>query len=106
LLKGFTLKCNLIRRRESYNGPSNYFLHLNDNNRFLMSARSFTENGLTTYMISLDALKHEGSNKYIGKIKSNISGTMYDIWDNGIKLTKLQKGEEVRKNIGCITYVK
>ncbi|XP_042461338.1 tubby-like F-box protein 1 [Zingiber officinale] len=86
----------LIRRNKS---NSTYCLYLGltesftDKGKFLLAARQFKHGAHTEYIISLDADDlSQGSNAYMGKLRSNILGTKFKIYDsqppyNGAKVS-------------------
>ncbi|KAG6502847.1 tubby-like F-box protein 1 [Zingiber officinale] len=86
----------LIRRNKD---NSAYYLYLGltesftDKGKFLLAARQFKRGAHTEYIISLDADDlSQGNNAYMGKLRSNILGTKFKIYDsqppyNGAKVS-------------------
>jgi len=98
--------CNILRKKNGSISPDIYVVYLDKNERFLMSAKKKTATLSPNYLITTDPDNFENTKNYVGKVKSNVLGTMFDIWDNGKKITKTNNEKEVRINKGCITYVK
>ena len=71
----------------------------------MMCGQKKTSSLAPNYLISVynetDKTEH-----VIGKVKSNVLGTMFDIWDSGKKITKTNNEKEVRISKGCVTYVR
>lgn len=75
-----------------------------ENKGLLYSQNKKTNNG-SNYYISLeqkDILKN--MQKYIGKLRSNFKGTVYNIYSKGEKWMKCNDEEKVRKQLGVIYY--
>jgi len=57
-------------------------------------------------MISLDHDSFDKGSKYIvGKIRSNFVGTIFNIFDNGKNPKNTNITEEIRNQLGVVTYV-
>ncbi len=81
-------------------------VYLDKNERFFLAARNKPNTINHNYVISMDPDNFETNSKfYVGKVKSNLIGTIFDIWDNGKKITKASNDKEVRISRGCLTYV-
>ena len=91
LIKGTHLICNILRRKNSSLSGSIYSVYLDKNERFLMAARKKSNTLSPAYIITIDPDDFEKTKNYVGKVKSNILGTMFDIWDSGKKVTKVDK---------------
>ncbi|CAI9289227.1 unnamed protein product [Lactuca saligna] len=90
------LQCFIKRKRST----QTYFLFLSltqalaDDGKFLLAARKFRRTTCTDYIISLHADDmSKGSNRYIGKLRSNFLGTKFIVYDglpphDGAKMTK------------------
>ncbi|KAL4592954.1 hypothetical protein LXL04_005963 [Taraxacum kok-saghyz] len=90
------LQCFIKRKRST----QTYFLYLSltqalaDDGKFLLAARKFRRTTCTDYIISLhgDDMS-KGSNRYIGKLRSNFLGTKFIVYDglpphDGAKMMK------------------
>ncbi len=100
------LQCNIYRRKGNTTTPTSFTVHMERNERFLMAAMKKPKTLNPNYSISLSNNDFDDSSKsYIGKVKSNMMGTMFDIWDSGKKIENATSDNEVRKSRGCVTYV-
>lgn len=58
------------------------------------------------YIISLDCNQIKKSSKAtVGKVRSNYLGTMFNLYDNGKNPKKTNNKEEIRSELGVVTYV-
>ncbi|EEC79689.1 hypothetical protein OsI_20962 [Oryza sativa Indica Group] len=83
--KDFPIQCFVKRNKKK----SMFYLYLGllngtmDKGKFLMAARRFRRGPHTEYVISLDADDlSQGSNAYVGKLRSDFWGTNFKIYDN------------------------
>ncbi|XP_077251118.1 tubby like protein 7 isoform X2 [Tasmannia lanceolata] len=78
------IQCFIKRNRRN----SMFYLYLGltqiaDKGKFLLAARKFRHGSHTEYIISLDADDlSQGSNAYVGKLRSDFLGTKFTIYDN------------------------
>lgn len=80
-------------------------MYLDKNERFLIAATKKSKSVQADYWISMNPDDFESKKNYVGKIKSNVMGTMFDIWDNGVKFEKAKNNQEIRESRGVVTYV-
>ena len=75
-----------------------YTLHLSSNDRFLLTCKKRAGNKTSNYMFSLsqDNPKRD-SPQYIGKLRSNFSGTEYASYDHGENPEEFQKLGDITK---------
>ncbi|XP_063077199.1 tubby-related protein 3 [Engraulis encrasicolus] len=113
--RDMTIQCRITRdRRGMEKGiyPS-YYLHMEkeDGKRvFLMAARKRKKTTTSNYLISTDPtdLSRE-TNSYIGKLRSNVLGTRFTVYDNGVNPDKkpfIQESEKLRQELVAICYEK
>uniref|UniRef100_A0A0E0CTB1 Tubby-like F-box protein n=1 Tax=Oryza meridionalis TaxID=40149 RepID=A0A0E0CTB1_9ORYZ len=83
--KDFPIQCFVKRNKKK----SMFYLYLGllngtmDKGKFLMAARRFRRGPHTEYIISLDADDlSQGSNAYVGKLRSDFWGTNFKIYDS------------------------
>ncbi|KAL6848656.1 hypothetical protein ACP4OV_021239 [Aristida adscensionis] len=84
--KDFPMQCFIKRNKNStfclYLGLTNSLTATMDKGKFLMAARRFRRGAHTEYIISLDADDlSQGSNAYVGKLRSDFWGTNFKIYD-------------------------
>ncbi|RWW67009.1 hypothetical protein BHE74_00025571 [Ensete ventricosum] len=80
------IQCYIKRNKKN----STFYLYLGlsqtaftDKGKFLLAARRFRHGALTEYIISLDADDlSQGSNAYVGKLRSDFLGTNFTIYDS------------------------
>lgn len=87
--------------------PPVYHVYLQKNERFFLAAEKIKQSLSPNYNISINLSDFDKKSKnYIGKVKSNFYGTIFNIWDNGTKLEDIKsKNERIRQSKGCVTYV-
>ncbi|KAH7657777.1 Tub family proteins protein [Dioscorea alata] len=83
--RGHPMQCFIKRNKRT----STYYLYLSltqtfaDKGKFLLAAKRFRCGAHTEYIISLDADDlSQGSNAYMGKLRSNFLGTKFTIYDS------------------------
>ncbi|KAG2313967.1 hypothetical protein Bca52824_017089 [Brassica carinata] len=80
----FSNQCLIKRNKRT----STFYLYLaltpslTDKGKFLLAARRFRTGAYTEYIISLDADFSQGSNAYVGKLRSDFLGTNFTIYDS------------------------
>lgn len=102
--KGFWIRCNIDRIKK---GRKGYVLSLSDNGNKIMCAFKRSKNICANYMIRLD-YDFESEKKdinYIGKLKSNFFCTEYNLFDSGENPKRAKNKENIRKELGAISYV-
>ncbi|XP_078496036.1 uncharacterized protein LOC100181434 isoform X1 [Ciona intestinalis] len=92
--QGYTIKCRISRDNKGIDRHSypTYYLHYerDDGKKiFILAGRKRKRSKTSNYLISVDAtdLSRDGES-YIGKLRSNIMGTKFTVYDHGIKLGK------------------
>ncbi|KAM9837868.1 tubby protein homolog [Aulostomus maculatus] len=102
------IRCRITRDRSSFYPV--YYLHMerdDGENVFLMAARKRKKCRTSNYVISTDHsnLSRKASG-YIGKLRSNLMGTKYTVYDCGENPAKTNcKGSEaVRQELAAVSY--
>uniref|UniRef100_A0A6J0TJV7 Tubby-like protein n=1 Tax=Pogona vitticeps TaxID=103695 RepID=A0A6J0TJV7_9SAUR len=111
--QGHIIQCRITRDRKGMDKAIYpfYYLHLemeNGKKRFLMSGRKRKKSKTSNYLISLDPidLSRDGDN-FIGKVRSNVLGTRFTVFDNGINPDKkpfVPETAHLRQELAAICY--
>ncbi|XP_063093737.1 tubby-related protein 3 isoform X1 [Cavia porcellus] len=111
--RGITVKCRITRDKKGMDRGffPTYFMHLEkDDNRkiFLLAGRKRKKSKTSNYLISTDPtdLSREGES-YIGKLRSNLMGTKFTVYDHGVSPMKAQGLVEktyTRQELAAICY--
>ncbi|XP_025097825.1 tubby-related protein 3-like isoform X2 [Pomacea canaliculata] len=86
--QGHTIKCRITRDKKGVDRGifPTYYLHmeLEDNKKFLLAGRKRKKSATSNYLISTDPtdLSRTGES-YCGKLRSNLLGTHFTLFDNG-----------------------
>ena len=99
--------CNLIRNNnildKSY---PKYFLHLANNDRFILAGKKRSGNTTSNYLITCNKDNFEkDSVQSLGKLRANFMGTEFNIFDKGKNPSESRNYLEVRTQFGAILYV-
>ncbi|XP_077969606.1 protein king tubby-like isoform X3 [Styela clava] len=92
--QGYTVKCRITRDKrgvDKHAYPTYYLHYERDDGRkvFLLAGRKRKRSKTSNYLISIDATDlSRGGESYIGKLRSNVMGTKFTIYDHGIKFGK------------------
>nr|XP_020666866.1 tubby-related protein 3 isoform X2 [Pogona vitticeps] len=111
--RGITVKCRITRDKKGMDRGlfPTYYMHLErDDNRkvFLLAGRKRKKSKTSNYLISIDAtdLSREGES-FIGKLRSNLMGTKFTVYDHGVSPTKAQglvEKAHTRHEMAAICY--
>ncbi|XP_028256220.1 tubby-related protein 3 isoform X2 [Parambassis ranga] len=112
--RGTTVKCRISRDKKGMdrNLYPTYFMHLEreDGKKvFLLAGRKRKKSKTSNYLISVDAtdLSREGES-FIGKLRSNLMGTKFTVYDNGTNPCKnpgaLLEDSNTRQELAAICY--
>ncbi|KAG2455272.1 TUB protein, partial [Polypterus senegalus] len=111
--KDVTIQCRVTRDKKGVEKgmfPTYYlYLEREDGNRvFLMAGRKRKKSKTSNYLVSTDLtdLSREGAG-YIGKVRSNVLGTKFTVYDNGENRNKkpfIKEVESVRQELATICY--
>ncbi|XP_040886091.1 tubby-related protein 3 isoform X1 [Toxotes jaculatrix] len=112
--RGITVKCRITRDKKGMDRGlyPTYFMHMEreDGKRvFLLAGRKRKKSKTSNYLISVDAtdLSREGES-FIGKLRSNLMGTKFTVYDNGTNPCKnpgaLLEESNTRQELAAICY--
>ncbi|XP_029019650.1 tubby-related protein 3 isoform X2 [Betta splendens] len=112
--RGATVKCRITRDKKGMDRGlyPTYFMHMEreDGKRvFLLAGRKRKKSKTSNYLISVDAtdLSREGES-FIGKLRSNLMGTKFTVYDNGTNPCKnpgaLLEESSTRQEVAAICY--
>ncbi|KFQ97851.1 Tubby-related protein 3, partial [Nipponia nippon] len=111
--RGITVKCRITRDKKGMDRGlfPTYYMHLErDDNRktFLLAGRKRKKSKTSNYLISVDPtdLSREGES-FIGKLRSNLMGTKFTVYDHGVSPVKAQglvEKAHTRQELAAICY--
>uniref|UniRef100_A0A3Q3VY03 Tubby-like protein n=1 Tax=Mola mola TaxID=94237 RepID=A0A3Q3VY03_MOLML len=112
--RGVTVKCRISRDKKGMDRGlyPTYFMHMEreDGKRvFLLAGRKRKKSKTSNYLISVDAtdLSREGES-FIGKLRSNLMGTKFTVYDNGRNPSKnpgaLLEESNMRQELAAVCY--
>ncbi|KAI4882145.1 hypothetical protein NFI96_017233, partial [Prochilodus magdalenae] len=108
--EGMTVKCKVTRDKRGMDRGfyPTYYLHLdNDKKLFLLAGRKRKKSTTSNYLISIDATDlSRGGDNFIGKLRSNLMGTKFTVFDNGLNPDRaLRDLSNARQELAAIIYV-
>ncbi|TNN68799.1 Tubby [Liparis tanakae] len=112
--RGVTVKCRITRDKKGMDRGlyPTYFMHMEreDGKRvFLLAGRKRKKSKTSNYLISVDAtdLSREGES-FIGKLRSNLMGTKFTVYDSGTNPYKnpgtLLEESNTRQELAAVCY--
>ncbi|KAL7867594.1 hypothetical protein SRHO_G00089780 [Serrasalmus rhombeus] len=112
--RGVTVKCRITRDKKGMDRGlyPTYFMHLereDGKKLFLLAGRKRKKSKTSNYLISVDAtdLSREGES-FVGKLRSNLMGTKFTVYDNGTNPSKnpgaLLEESNTRQELAAICY--
>ncbi|KYO37154.1 tubby-related protein 2 [Alligator mississippiensis] len=111
--QGLTVRCRITRDRKGVDRGvfPFYYLHLereDGKKLFLMAGRKRKKSKTSNYLMSLDPidLSRDGDS-FVGKIRSNVLGTRFTVFDNGVNPNKkpfIPETAQIRQELGAICY--
>ncbi|XP_041113108.1 tubby-related protein 3-like isoform X3 [Polyodon spathula] len=111
--RSITIKCRITRDKKGMDRGlyPTYFMHLEkDDGRkvFLLAGRKRKKSKTSNYLISVDPtdLSREAES-FVGKLRSNMMGTKFTVYDNGTNPTKAQgllEESNARQELAAICY--
>ncbi|XP_028845686.1 tubby protein homolog isoform X2 [Denticeps clupeoides] len=113
--RDMTIQCRITRDRRGVERGiyPTYYLHLEkeDGKRvFLMAGRKRKKCKTSNYLISIDPTDLSRDNEsYIGKLRSNVLGTRFTVYDGGVNPEKkpfIKETESLRQELAAICYEK
>ncbi|XP_062383031.1 tubby protein homolog [Sardina pilchardus] len=113
--RDMTIQCRITRDRRGVEKGiyPTYYLHMEkeDGKRvFLMAGRKRKRSKTSNYLISIDPTDlSRDKDSFIGKLRSNVLGTRFTVYDNGVNPDKkpfVQECEKLRQELVAICYEK
>ncbi|CAO2606731.1 Tubby-related protein 3 [Lemmus lemmus] len=111
--RGVTVKCRVTRDKKGMDRGlfPTYYMHLEkEENRkiFLLAGRKRKKSKTSNYLISTDPtdLSRDGES-YIGKLRSNLMGTKFTVYDHGVNPLKAQglvEKAHTRQELAAVCY--
>ncbi|XP_040593189.1 tubby-related protein 3 isoform X2 [Mesocricetus auratus] len=111
--RGITVRCRVTRDKKGVDRGlfPTYYMHLEkEENRkiFLLAGRKRKKSKTSNYLVSTDPtdLSREGES-YIGKLRSNLMGTKFTVYDHGVNPVKAQglvEKAHTRQELAAICY--
>ncbi|XP_051891068.1 tubby protein homolog [Pristis pectinata] len=109
--QGTTIKCRVTRDKKGMDRGlyPTYYLHLDtDENKkvFLLAGRKRKKSKTSNYLISIDPTDlSRGGENFIGKLRSNLMGTKFTVFDNGLNPERGRADRSnVRQELSAVTY--
>ncbi|XP_075051806.1 tubby-related protein 3-like isoform X2 [Mixophyes fleayi] len=107
--QGVTIKCKVTRDKKGMDRGwyPTYYVHLdNDKKVFLLAGRKRKKSKTSNYLISIDATDlSRGGENFIGKLRSNLMGTKFTVFDNGVNPDRANSDwSNVRQELAAIVY--
>ncbi|KAK3559618.1 hypothetical protein QTP86_013578, partial [Hemibagrus guttatus] len=110
-----TIQCRITRDRRGMERGiyPTYYLHMEKEDGkkvFLMAGRKRKKSTTSNYLISIDPTDlSRDTSSYIGKLRSNVLGTKFTVYDNGENPDKkpfVKERESLRQELAAICYEK
>uniref|UniRef100_A0A8B9SBX8 Tubby-like protein n=1 Tax=Apteryx owenii TaxID=8824 RepID=A0A8B9SBX8_APTOW len=111
--QGATVKCRITRDKKGMDRGMypTYYLHLEREHGkkvFLLAGRKRKKSKTSNYLISIDPTDlSRGGESFIGKLRSNLMGTKFTVYDNGVnpmKTTASLEANILRQELAAICY--
>ncbi|XP_036425503.1 tubby-related protein 1-like [Colossoma macropomum] len=107
--QGITVKCKVTRDKRGMDRGlyPTYYLHLdNEKKVFLLAGRKRKKSTTSNYLISTDPTDlSRGGENFIGKLRSNLMGTKFTVFDNGLHPDRaLPDMSNARQELAAIIY--
>uniref|UniRef100_A0A8C3NYE1 Tubby-like protein n=1 Tax=Cyanoderma ruficeps TaxID=181631 RepID=A0A8C3NYE1_9PASS len=107
--QGVTIKCRVTRDKRGMDRGlyPTYYLHLdNDKKVFLLAGRKRKKSKTSNYLISIDPTDlSRGGDNFIGKLRSNLMGTRFTVFDNGANPDRANADwSNVRQELSAVVY--
>ncbi|XP_031819280.1 tubby-related protein 2 isoform X1 [Sarcophilus harrisii] len=111
--RSWTVQCRITRDRRGMDKGIFPFYYLyqeepEGKKHFLLAGRKRKRSKTSNYLISLDPtdLSRDGDN-FVGKVRSNVLGTKFTIFDNGVnpeRKTFMLESTRIREELGAVCY--
>ncbi|KAM9048330.1 tubby-related protein 2 [Megaptera novaeangliae] len=112
-LRGLTVQCRISRDKRGVDKGMFpfYYLYLeaaDGRKYFLLAGRKRKRSKTSNYLVSLDPtdLSRDGDN-FVGKVRSNVLGTKFTIFDNGVNPERknfVPETARIREELGAVCY--
>uniref|UniRef100_A0A667HSQ8 Tubby-like protein n=1 Tax=Lynx canadensis TaxID=61383 RepID=A0A667HSQ8_LYNCA len=112
-LRGRIVQCRISRDKRGVDKGMFPFYHLyleaaDGRKQFLLAGRKRKRSKTSNYLISLDPtdLSRDGDN-FVGKVRSNVLGTKFTIFDNGVNPERknfVPETTRIREELGAVCY--
>lgn len=112
--QGVTIKCRITRDKKGMDRGMypTYYLHLEreDGRKvFLLAGRKRKKSKTSNYLISIDPTDlSRGGESFIGKLRSNLMGTKFTVYDSGVNpmktTTSTLETSSLRQELAAICY--
>uniref|UniRef100_H3CVG2 Tubby-like protein n=1 Tax=Tetraodon nigroviridis TaxID=99883 RepID=H3CVG2_TETNG len=111
--QGVRVKCRITRDKKGMDRGMypTYYLHLEKDDgkkMFLLAGRKRKKSKTSNYLISIDPTDlSRGGESFIGKLRSNLMGTKFTVYDSGLNPVKTTGGLEadnLRQELAAICY--
>ena len=103
------LECSIQRDKSGFSKKMypKYNLVLSNNQKFLLSSQKMNMLGSAHYIITLEQVDMtKKAPGYLGKVRSDSTGTEYSIFGPGENPTAGYPPERVRNQLGAVYYVR
>ncbi|XP_061486386.1 tubby-related protein 1 isoform X1 [Rhineura floridana] len=107
--QGVTIRCRVTRDKKGMDRGlyPTYYLHLDTEKKvFLLAGRKRKKSKTSNFLVSIDPtdLSRDGEN-FIGKLRSNLMGTRFTAFDNGINPDRANADwSNVRQELAAVVY--
>ncbi|XP_060796375.1 tubby protein isoform X3 [Neoarius graeffei] len=111
--QGVAIKCRITRDKKGMDRGMypTYYLHLereDGKKMFLLAGRKRKKSKTSNYLISIDPTDlSRGGESFIGKLRSNLMGTKFTVYDSGtnpVKSTSSLEASNLRQELAAICY--
>ncbi|XP_072348673.1 uncharacterized protein [Scyliorhinus torazame] len=111
--QGIVIKCRITRDKKGMDKGMfpTYYLHLEKDDGkkiFLMAGRKRKKSKTSNYLISTDPTNlSRGGESFIGKLRSNVLGTKFTVFDNGVnpdRIPMVQECRTLREEVVAVCY--
>ncbi|XP_069798670.1 tubby-related protein 1-like [Narcine bancroftii] len=109
--QGTTIKCRVTRDKKGMDRGlyPTYYMHLDtDENKkvFLLAGRKRKKSKTSNYLISIDPTDlSRGGENFIGKLRSNLMGTKFTVFNNGVNPDRGRADRSnIRQELCAVTY--
>lgn len=100
------LQCRVIRQTSRLGlGQAKWHLYRQEDGKYLMTGQKRSGKATSNFLIAHDDNPtNRGSGRTLGKLRANMSGSMYVLYDAGLSPAKAATPAARRKELACIRY--